>query len=252
MNDRIHRYLDGELPRESLTAGELQEADAFERLAVDAAHVYGAIEVPDLEARVMARLPAEAHGRRTAGATSVHAAGGSSSSEGARAGTIRKALGWLWTPRPIRLRPAYGFAMAALLALVMLPDGPGGPAMEGLDLRPGAEAETAAAAAGEEGGSVAAGMAAKVFVQFRLDAPEASGVRLAGSFSQWEPEHALHEMAPGVWSILLPLEPGVHDYVFLVDGEEWTIDPVAPAVDDGFGGQNSRLSVFLPGDFAQT
>jgi hypothetical protein len=84
-----------------------------------------------------------------------------------------------------------------------------------------------------------------IFVQFRLDAPEASNVHLVGSFTGWKPAYALRETAPGIWSVVVPLEPGVHDYAFLVNGK-WITDPVAPAVDDGFGGANSRLLVVVP------
>ncbi len=49
-----------------------------------------------------------------------------------------------------------------------------------------------------------------------------------------------------MWSVTVPLEPGVHDYAFVVDGEQWRPDPLAPSVDDGFGGTNSRLALLPP------
>ena len=63
MNERIHRYLDGELPREALTPLELQEIGACEHVIREIGHAYRSIEVPDLTARVMARLPAEAQAK---------------------------------------------------------------------------------------------------------------------------------------------------------------------------------------------
>ena len=84
----------------------------------------------------------------------------------------------------------------------------------------------------------------RLYVQFRLEAPEASTVRLAGSFNGWKPTYELREAAPGVWTALVPLDPGVYDYTFVVDGKQWVPDPYAPQVDDSFGGTNSRL--FLP------
>ena len=87
---------------------------------------------------------------------------------------------------------------------------------------------------------------APVFVQFRLHAADATRVELAGSFSQWRAEHALHQVSPGVWVVTVPLESGVHDYSFLIDGTRWTVDPYAPAVDDGFGGAANRLSLLAP------
>jgi 1,4-alpha-glucan branching enzyme len=85
---------------------------------------------------------------------------------------------------------------------------------------------------------------ARLYVQFRLEAPGASRVELAGSFTEWQPEYQLREISPGVWTALVPLDPGVHDYTFVVDGERMVVDPYAPSVEDSFGGNNSRL--FLP------
>jgi 1,4-alpha-glucan branching enzyme len=89
-------------------------------------------------------------------------------------------------------------------------------------------------------------VAPKLFVQFRLEAAEASTVRLAGSFTNWQPAYELHQSAPGIWTVTLPLSLGVHDYAFVVDGERWVPDPHAPAVDDGFGGTNSRIALLSP------
>ena len=60
----------------------------------------------------------------------------------------------------------------------------------------------------------------------------------------------LSETAPGVWSAMVPLDPGVHDYTFLVDGQEWVVDPNATNVEDSFGGMNSRLFLAAPLDAA--
>ncbi|HEX5727708.1 MAG TPA: glycogen-binding domain-containing protein, partial [Longimicrobiaceae bacterium] len=82
-----------------------------------------------------------------------------------------------------------------------------------------------------------------VYVQFRLEAAGARDVRLAGTFTGWEPSVALRQTAPGEWTALVPLRPGVHDYAFVVDGTTWVADPHATRVDDGFGGKNSRISL---------
>ena len=57
-------------------------------------------------------------------------------------------------------------------------------------------------------------------------------MRLAGDFTDWEPADALHEQAPGVWSVVVPLPPGVHDYAFVVDGVGDTSTLADPAVVD--------------------
>jgi len=134
----------------------------------------------------------------------------------------------VWTPRDLRLRfrPAYAFAAAAVLALVILWPG-----------RPRGTADVPL---------VAQAASAPIYVQFRLIANEASKVALAGSFTDWQPSHALQETAPGVWTTVLSVQPGVHDYVFVVDGVEMVPDPYAPTIADGFGGVNSRLTVLAP------
>jgi 1,4-alpha-glucan branching enzyme len=88
--------------------------------------------------------------------------------------------------------------------------------------------------------------APEIYVHFRLDAPDASSVHLAGDFTGWEPSYELHESQPGVWTVVVPLAAGVHDYAFVIDGETWTPDPLATSVDDGFGGRNSRMSLLPP------
>jgi 1,4-alpha-glucan branching enzyme len=71
-------------------------------------------------------------------------------------------------------------------------------------------------------------------------------VALVGDFGGWNIRYQMEQVAPGVWSTAVPLEPGVYDYAFVVDGTTWLLDPLAPAVADGFGGANSRLSVLPP------
>jgi 1,4-alpha-glucan branching enzyme len=83
-------------------------------------------------------------------------------------------------------------------------------------------------------------------VQFRLEASGARHVSLAGTFTNWKPVYELHETAPGLWAITLPLPAGVHDYSFVVDGMRWIPDPYAPQIQDGFGGTSSRLALMTP------
>lgn len=138
-----------------------------------------------------------------------------------------RALHWLLAPRRIefRLRPAYGLAAAVLLMAALTV-----PRL----LRTGTPAGVATAQ--------------QVFVQFRLEAAGASQVSLAGDFTGWKPAYALRRSNPGVWTVVVPLDPGIHDYAFVIDGRRWIPDPLAPAVSDGFGGMNSRLAILTPDD----
>ena len=135
-------------------------------------------------------------------------------------GPLHRLARHLWTPRDVRLqwRPLYAVVAGAfMLFMVFLPYGRRLP-----DTDP------------------------RVFVQFRLDAADATDVRLAGSFTNWQPQYELHEVSPGLWTITLPLSAGVHDYVFVVNGQRWIPDPYAPQIDDGFGGVNSRIALVPP------
>jgi hypothetical protein len=218
MNERMHRYLDGDLQWENLTPNERHKLATYQAIVWATEDTYASLEVPNLTARVMSRLPANAVAKDVAGRSIA----------GIFGERLQRTVGWFWAPRLVTLRPAYGIlAAAALFVLVMFPN-----------------SRVSVPGASNDPGT--ASVAGKVFIQFRLDAPQASKVRLAGSFTGWEPIYNLDEISPGIWSILIPLDPGVHNYAFVVNGGEWTADPAAPAVDDGFGGVNSRLSVLLP------
>lgn len=137
----------------------------------------------------------------------------------ARHRVLGSAARWLWAPRPVSLqfRPALALAAAASIALV-----------------------AALIAAPQD---VAP---ARMVVEFRLSAPDAHNVSLVGDFNSWKPASTLRESAPGVWTVSVSLEPGVYNYGFMVDGRTLRLDPLAPRVADGFGGESSRVTVQAP------
>jgi hypothetical protein len=208
-NDRLHDYLDGEVPRDALRGEERRRAEALDAAIRDVAGALRSTPVPDLTARVMAALP------------EVEAPAP------VRASLLTRLGAWLWRPVTLTVRPAYAFAgvAVAVSGLLLLPE---------LPTRGSALAPVTAAAEGD----------AQMYVQFRIEVPDASEVAVAGTFTGWQPEHELTEVSPGVWSAMVPLPPGVHDYTFVIDGERMVVDPYAPRVADSFGGSNSRL--FLP------
>ena len=60
---------------------------------------------------------------------------------------------------------------------------------------------------------------------FKIMAPEAQSVLLAGDFNAWNPDaHPLRRSSNGLWKINLNLSPGSYEYRFLVDGQ-WQNDP---------------------------
>jgi hypothetical protein len=206
-NDRIHDCLDGRIPREALSADERQRLAALEATLREASAALRAAPTPDLTSRVMAALPAVEPVRTPEG-------------------VFVRVARWLWAPINVTMRPAYGMgALAATLAAVLL-----APRMP---LAPGAAPVASAV-----------GADTRMYVQFRIEVPGASQVAVAGTFTGWKPDHELTEVSPGVWSVMVPLDPGVHDYTFVIDGDRMVVDPYAPHVADSFGGSNSRL--FLP------
>jgi hypothetical protein len=215
MSDPINAWLDGELPLEELSAREQAEALALKAAIRSASTRLTREPAPDLTARVMAALP-PAPERAVV------------PRDGVLAG-LRTWLGSLIQPSG-SLRPALALAAAALVIGFGLGRlaAPAGPANGGAGL-------------------VADAPDAQLFVRFELEAEGAAEVRLAGSFTDWEARYELTPLGDGRWSVTVPLEPGVHDYLFVLDGERYTVDPYAPQVADGFGGYNSRLALLTPG-----
>ena len=73
-------------------------------------------------------------------------------------------------------------------------------------------------------------------IRFELVLPASAGeVALVGDFNGWDSEATPMVRIEGAtsWSAQIPLTPGVHSYAFVVDGEQWMIDPLAPQVPDG-------------------
>src|SRR5262249_42567025 len=95
----------------------------------------------------------------------------------------------------------------------------------------------------EAGGGAQPGADRTVVVRFMLEAPGARHVTVAGSFNDWNPTALPLEdvNAAGVFMATVALPPGVHEYMFVVDGK-WITDPAAPERrPDGFGRQNALL-----------
>lgn len=127
-------------------------------------------------------------------------------------------LEWLLSPRPVSVSPAAALAGAALLLAALL-----GP----LAL------------------SRAGGGDDRMYVQFVVDSPAAETVHLVGDFNEWQPTVELEDPdGDGVWTGRVALEPGVHQYMFVIDGADWMTDPNASSYqDDGFGQRNAVVAV---------
>jgi hypothetical protein len=86
--------------------------------------------------------------------------------------------------------------------------------------------------------------AAPEAISFRIDAPDAARVTVAGDFNGWQPEALTMTRAPdGAWLARASLPPGRYAYMYIVDGQ-WTTPPdAARTQDDGFGSQNAIIDI---------
>jgi len=83
--------------------------------------------------------------------------------------------------------------------------------------------------------------AARTFT-FRLQAPEARDVAVAGSFNNWA-LRSMRRSKNGLWSATLRIAAGIHEYKFLAD-HQWLEDPENPRkAPDNHGGYNSVCEV---------
>ena len=83
-------------------------------------------------------------------------------------------------------------------------------------------------------------------MRFTLSAPEAKTVCVVGSFNGWVKGALPMKRAGGrgLWVVEAPLRPGEHTFMYLVDGKEWVVPPLAEDfVTDGFGQTNGVVVV---------
>jgi len=140
---------------------------------------------------------------------------------------LARLLGWWVNPHPVRVRPLIGLAAAAAIgAFLLIP-------LSGPQVEDPIGASTTMV--GDE----------PVYVQFQFEAPDAASVAVAGDFNGWIPDVDLADPdGDGIWSGRLLIAPGVHKYMFVVDGTDWMPDPLSEQyVEDGFGNRNSVLAI---------
>lgn len=81
----------------------------------------------------------------------------------------------------------------------------------------------------------------RVLVEFQYRADRTvQTVHLAGSFNNWTPPWLNHlssensipislhyDRNSGLWRVIVLIEPGTHQYKFILNGTDWVLDPVA-------------------------
>jgi hypothetical protein len=85
-----------------------------------------------------------------------------------------------------------------------------------------------------------------VWIRFMYTNNAADSVAVAGDFSQWTPVPLSPRTVNGetVWTGLVPVSQGEHEYQFVINGDRWVPDPLAPVKrGDGFGTKNAVLKI---------
>ncbi len=92
--------------------------------------------------------------------------------------------------------------------------------------------------------SKAPSRADKKVPSFMLYEPQATQVFVAGCFNDWDPRATpLERDEAGTWFCTIELEPGQHEYRFVVDGE-WRSDPLnVVRCSNEFGTENCVIVV---------
>lgn len=81
-------------------------------------------------------------------------------------------------------------------------------------------------------------------VEFKIAAPDANWVGIAGDFNGWKPDSLVAKKdKKGLWKASLSVPSGTYEYKFLVDGS-WIVDPsCSRRTVNSFGTENCVLVV---------
>lgn len=233
----VQRFIDGEL-----SDAELEQA--LHRIADDAE----ARDLLQFELRMTQNLAASPSSSppNDFAARTVEAVTREPAPEESR-GSLQEQIETLWesitVPVAVQLRPVSALVAVLLAGLVVWmawPLGMPGPqatvqtASEGRSQT----VQQASAQTTEENGTV--------WIRFLYTDSQADSVAVAGDFSQWDPVELSPREVNGetVWTGLVPVTRGEHEYQFLINGEQWVTDPLAPVKrSDGFGAENAVLNI---------
>jgi 1,4-alpha-glucan branching enzyme len=96
----------------------------------------------------------------------------------------------------------------------------------------------------QQRGITMAERSSKKRVSFKLAAPTAKVVYLAGTFNDWDPAaRPMKQDTKGIWRTRVSLAPGVHQYRYFVDGE-WFDDPLCEdCCENAYGSSNCVVRV---------
>jgi hypothetical protein len=146
----------------------------------------------------------------------------------------------LWMPREIQWRPVYAFVIALLVLLSF-----SYPLymVQNVDNSTETMASDATTNLDDSVQQVASN-GDEVMLRFVYIDEEANSVAVAGDFSDWEPIEMTRQEVNGeqVWTGLVSMPRGEHNYMFVKNNEQWVTDPLASVHrDDGFGNKNAVI-----------
>lgn len=145
---------------------------------------------------------------------------------------------WWWTRRVFEFSPLTGLAVAAGVTAIVALSG------VAIGTKIGARANDVARVTMPVAKPDTVQLVRFVFVDSK-----ASSVELVGDFNEWTKGAISLKLsgAPGVWVVSVPLQPGRHEYAFIVNGTRWVTDPFAVKSSDDFGTESSVIRVAKPG-----
>jgi len=163
-------------------------------------------------------------------------------------------VGWfqgLWRdvtrPVTVPIRPAYTIVAALLVGAIAWTLWPAGPSSFSTDGRSSVKTvQSTSSSQPVSTESAASSDKEVVWIRFLYPNNDADSVAVAGDFNQWSPVSLTPRTVDGrtVWTGLVPVPRGEHEYQFVINGERWVPDPLAPETrSDGFGAQNAVLEV---------
>ena len=144
---------------------------------------------------------------------------------------------WIVRPWTLRVSPIGAFAAAAALVGVV--------AFSAWQFRPIDQVQVASEQVGGNLTPVAnAGENQLVVHQFTYYQKGLQSISVVGEFNDWDDDSTtLREVSPGVWTVSVPLRPGVYEYQFILNGKQRVIDPTMPQIKSDFGSPNSVVTV---------
>lgn len=82
-------------------------------------------------------------------------------------------------------------------------------------------------------------------VRFVFLDSNAKRIALVGDFNGWAASATplVARDGTGMWTVSVVLQPGRHEYAFVIDGKRWSADPFALTTTDEFGTKSSIVSV---------